>query len=258
MLPLAVRAYLVDLLQVYSRRELENLVNKFGIECKGISKFEIAKNFLSKLPEGRESELIEKVISKVGRRGEFRELIRDFERALSSELLWEIDARGKVSPLVEPLIKPDVDKEKGSIERKMEEFNFQLAKKEFKDALNIYKISYQGSFALFRNSLQELVEEIIRRGRMEPPKKFEDATAMLTEIGVLKKLEKKEESNAVYALFKMLSHYGSHPQEVTDEVAIFMYLWIISLLSFLLKRYEISAIKSGDFAAGRRRNQENG
>ena len=60
MLPLEVRAYLSELIETtYTRSEIENLANKFGVEAAGRNKLLLAKDFLSKLSEKREIELEE-------------------------------------------------------------------------------------------------------------------------------------------------------------------------------------------------------
>lgn len=242
MLPLDVRASLAELIEnVYTRAQLELLANKFGIEPRGNNKLTLAKDFLSKLPKDREKELIEKVILDARRarwNSDVCRILPEFERVLEGSMLCSVDKDGRVTPIVEPSIKPDIEKQKGLIEQQMEELNFNLAYKHFRDALKTYKASYPGSIALFRNSLQALVEGMIREQRKKLCGGFKDNVVKLTEIGVLKKLEKKEEVEAVYALFKMLSHYGSHPEDVTEEVVNFLYPWTISSLLFLLKRYK--------------------
>ena len=67
---------------------------------------------------------------------------------------------------------------------------------------------------------------------------FVDNIRRLTKIGILRKLPRDEEVKAIESLFRMLSHYGSHPEFVSENIATFLYVWTISTLSFLLKRYQ--------------------
>ena len=243
MLSLEVRAYMSELLEnTYTRSEIENLANKFGVVAYGRNKLLLAKDFLSRLPEGREKELIEKTVSDAMKRAEWNEsLIENLEelaRILESTMFYRIDERGKIVPIVEPSIKPDVGKERGFLERQMEGFGFDLALSHFRQALDTYKISYPGSIALFRNSMQALIEEIIKQRGENLLPVFTDNIRKLVKMGVLKKLKREEEFRAVESLFKMLSHYGSHSEHVTEEVANLLYVWTITTLSFLLKRYQ--------------------
>ena len=226
----------------YTRTEIENLANKFGVIAFGRNKLQLAKDFLSRLSERRENELIERAVSDAMKRSEWNESLienlEEFARILESTMFYRLDERGKIVPIVEPSIKPDLGKEKGFLERQMEKFGFDLALSHFEQALNTYKVSYPGSIALFRNSMQALIEKMIKqRGERLLPVST-DNIGRLVRIGVLKKLERKEEVRTVESLFRMLSHYGPHPEEVTEEVANLLYVWTITTLSFLLKRYQ--------------------
>lgn len=121
MLPLDVKAYLSDLMEkTYSRSALELLANKFGVEPNGMNKLQIAQDFLSKVREQREKELIGRVIYDARKRAdldeEVCELLSEFERILESTLFLKVDENRNVVPIVEPLIKPDMGKERGFLE----------------------------------------------------------------------------------------------------------------------------------------------
>ena len=175
LLPLEVRAYLSELIETtYTRSEIENLANKFGVEASERNKLLLAKDFLSKLYERREIELIENVVYDAMKRSEWNRdlprLLREFARVLESTMFYGIDENGNVVPIVEPSIKPDIVKERGYIEQQMRKLSFKLSLSHFREALDVYKSSYPGSIALLRNSLQALIEEIIecRKERVLP------------------------------------------------------------------------------------------
>ena len=148
------------------------------------------------------------------------------------------DEEGKVMPLVEESIKPDVEKEKSYLVQEMKEISFELSLKNFKDALNSYATTYKGSIALLRCTLESLVREIINKRGIEPFDNFTDTIGMLPKVGLLKATEKNEETGTVTALWRMLSHYGSHPELVDPDTANFLYVWSVCSISFLLKRFK--------------------
>jgi hypothetical protein len=242
MLPIEVRAYLAELMErTYTRTQLELLAEKFGATGLGRNKLLLAKDILSKISEEKEKELIQKVIldaRKLDAMKEIEESLNEFERILESALFLRIDESGNIVPIVEPSIKPDFEKEKGYLEQMMKKYGFQLANSHFRQALETYKTSYPGFVALFRNSLQALIGEMIEQKGEQSSPVFTDNITKLVKVGILKRTEKGEEVKAVQSLFGMLSHYGSHPEYVTDEIAQLLYVWTISTLSFLIKRFE--------------------
>jgi len=246
MLPLDVRACLSDLMAiVYTRTIMELLANKFGVMPEGENKLKVAMDFLSKIPPERELELVQKVVrdarETVARGGYGSDLVHEklgeLERVLEVSMLMYADSHGNISPIVETSIRPDVEEQKGYLQREMTELGFTLARSHLTQALETYRVSYPGSIALFRNSLQALVEDIVQKRGRTPLRVFTDTIRLLTDVGVLKRSERDEELKAIESLFRMLSHYGSHPEYVTEEVANFLYLWTISVFSFILKRY---------------------
>ena len=246
MLPLDVRACLSDLMvSVYTRTEMELLANKFSVMPVGQNKLKVAMDFLSKIAPERELEVVQKVVGearKIVRRGGYEseyvwKKLSESERVLEVSMLMYVDSQGNISPIVETSIRPDIEEQKGYLQQEMTELGFTLACSHLTQALETYRVSYPGSIALFRNSLQALVKDIVQKRGMTPYRVFTDTIRLLVDVGVLKRLERDEELKTVESLFRMLSHYGSHPEYVTEEIANFLYLWTISAFSFILKRY---------------------
>lgn len=246
MLPLDVRACLSDLMAIlYTRTQMELIANKFGVMPEGPNKLKVAMDFLSKITSERELEVVQKVVRDAREiimlggynRDVVQEKLSELERTLEVSMLMYVDSAGNISPIVETSIRPDVEEQKGYLQREMTELGLTLACSHLTQALETYRVSYPGSIALFRNSLQALVEDILRKRGITPLKVFTDTIRLLTDVGVLKRTERDEEIKAIESLFRMLSHYGSHPENVTEEVANFLYLWTISAFSFILKRY---------------------
>lgn len=246
MLPLDVRACLSDLMSaLYSRTNIELLANKLNIEPEGENKFKVAMDFLSRISGANELKVVQKVVQdarkyiRVGDyEGAVEEKLGELEMSLEVSLLIIVDSDGVVLPVVEESIKPDLEERKSYLQTEMTKQGFTLSASHLTQALETYRVSYPGSIALFRNCLQSLIEEIIKRRRITPLNVFTDAIKQLVDAKVLKETERGEEPKSIEALFRMLCHYGSHPEFVTEEVANFLYLWAISTLSFILKRYE--------------------
>ncbi len=246
MLPLDVRACLSDLMSaLYSRTNIELMANKLNIEPEGENKFKVAMNFSSRISGANELKVVQKVVQDARKYiivsdydGAVEEKLFELEMALEVSLLITVGSDGVVSPVVEESIKPDLVERKSYLQTEMTKQDFTLAAAHLTQALEIYRVSYSGSFALFRNCLQSLIEEILKKRSITPYSAFTDAIGQLVDAGVLKETPRKEEPKSVEALFKMLCHYGSHPEFVTDEVANFLYLWAISTFTFILKRYE--------------------
>lgn len=245
MLLTEVKAHLTGLLmKTYTKGDMRLLAGKLGIpSLQGIWKRHLAEDLLSKVPNDKENELIQRVICdarKLRANEEINEALAELEPILETMLHIKVDKNGRIVPTVEPSIKLDFEKEKGFLEEQMKKHGFKLAHSHLRGALDTYKTSYSGSIALFRNSLQALVEEIIKLKKEIPFSGFADNLRKLIKLGILKKFEKDEEYDSIYSLFKMLSHYGSHPEYATAETAQFLYIWTISTLSFLMKRFEAS------------------
>lgn len=183
MLPLEVKACLTELLEkVYTKTQLRRLANKFGIVLEGQWKRHLSEDLLSKIPEEKEKELIQKVILEARKKTvleDVKESLEELERFLESVMFLKVDRSGEIIPIVEPSITPDMDKEKGFLEQQMKDYGFEMASRHFRDALATYKTSYPASIAMFRNSLQALVEEIIRQKGERPLPVFTDNMQML-------------------------------------------------------------------------------
>ena len=67
----------------------------------------------------------------------------------------------------------------------------------------------------------------------------------LKEIGILRETKKTNlEPDVIYNLYSMLSEYGAHAKNLSQELITYIYQWSIATLAFLLRRYE-SVKKNG-------------
>jgi len=245
-LPLDVRACLSDLMSsLYSRTNIELMANKLNIEPEGENKFKVAMDFSSRISGANELKVVQKVVQDAHKYiivsdydGAVEEKLIELGMALEVSLLITVNSNGVVSPFVEASIKPDLEEKKSYLHTEMTKQGFTLAASHLEEALETYRVSYSGSIALFRNCLQSLTEEILNRRSITPYRVLIDAIGQLVDARVLKRTDKNEETKSIEALFRMLCHYGSHPEFVTEEVANFLYLWAISTFTFILKRYE--------------------
>ena len=128
MLPLDVRACLSDLMvNVYTRTEMELLANKFGVMPLGQNKLKVAMDFLSKIAPERELEVVRKVVLDargiVSHGGYYSDVVKkklgELERVLEVSMLMYVDSQGNISPIVETSIRPNIEEQKGYLQREM-------------------------------------------------------------------------------------------------------------------------------------------
>ena len=135
------------------------------------------------------------------------------------------------------------------IERKLKVHGFNKTLINYKDALNTYKTSYKGSISLLRSTFESLVDEIITSKGESLKSNQKDKLAQLEKMEVLKEIDtqqcqkcqykkKDSEFNYSYDIYSLLSHYGSHKELLTEDLANFLFTSTMAFLWFLINRYE--------------------
>ena len=135
------------------------------------------------------------------------------------------------------------------IEKKLEEFGFAKTLANYKDALKTYKTSYKGSISLLRSTFESLVEEIITSKGEILTSNQKGKLAQLEKLRIIKEIDtqqcqkcqykkKDSEFNYSYDIYSLLSHYGSHKELLTEELANFLFTSTLGFVWFLINRYE--------------------
>jgi hypothetical protein len=243
---LQVRTCLSDLMCVlYTKSELEILAHKLNTRAAMYSKFEYAMDFTAQILDTDVLSLIQKVVQDArklnAKKGFVSEIVlkklADLERALATSMLIAIDEKGTVSPVVPESIKPNLFEKEYFLYTEMLKREFTLTNQQYDKALGTYRKNPAGSYPLIKISLVSLIQEILKSKRKTPQDSFVESLKQLAELGIFKN---EEEIKSVEALYGMLQYYGSYPENVTQEVSSFLYLWTINFFTFILKRYELS------------------
>ncbi|MDI6810613.1 MAG: hypothetical protein QMD80_02895 [archaeon] len=173
----------------------------------------------------------------------YDELNSIMERTMHSRM----DERGNIIPILDENLQ--TSEKETYIERKLEELGFDKSFTNYKDAMNTYKTSYKGSIALLRATFESLVDEIIE-SKGEPLKSNQkDKLAQLEKFGIINEIDtqqcqkcqykkKDSEFNYSYDIYSLLSHYGSHKELVTEDLANFLFTSTLGFVWFLINRYE--------------------
>jgi hypothetical protein len=140
------------------------------------------------------------------------------------------------------------------IERKLKVHGFNKTLINYKDALNTYKTSYKGSISLLRSTFESLVDEIITSKGESLKSNQKDKLAQLEKMEIIKEIDtqqcqkcqykkKDSEFNYSYDIYSLLSHYGSHKELLTEDLANFLFTSTMAFLWFLINRYENRKVK---------------
>jgi len=251
-LSLEVKAELSILVKKYfSHNDLNILFWQCGLEFgdRGFNtKQDRFRDLLKRLPEDGGGKLIKRVYKAISKDDDKDEL----KNIIEISTLHTIDGDGNLIPITEPT-KEFVEK-RTYIEEKLGDFGFNETLANYKDALKTYKTTYKGSISLLRSTFESLVDEIIE-SKEEPLKSNQkDKLAQLEQLGIIKEIDTQEcpkchhkkkdnEFNHSYDIYSLLSHYGSHAELITDEVANFLFTSTIAFIWFLINRYENTETK---------------
>jgi hypothetical protein len=91
---------------------------------------------------------------------------------------------------------------------------------------------------VLRSTFEALIDEILESKRATLKTNQKDKLAQLKGIGILKEIEKDNEFEYSYRIFGLLSHYGSHSDLITEEVANFLFTSTLAFIWFLINRSE--------------------
>lgn len=154
---------------------------------------------------------------------------------------------GELIPIFDSTL--GIENKQTYIEKRLAELRFTNSLIPYQDALKIYRVSSKGSISQLRVTIDDLTNEIIKNKGLSPHKNFKNRLEQLKNLGLLKEIDnvicatcnhRKQDSefNNAYDFYALLSHYGSHPCEVTEPVADWLYTSTSAFIWFILKRYE--------------------
>jgi len=255
MLPRPVLGYLAEVISfLYTRSQLEVLCLQFDVEPQGVNKLEMALNLCYKCPEDREIELIERVIK------DYQEFsmddarivaIRYYEgfdpevrfqgllRALETEMLYQVNENGKLSPIVEQEVKHKLLEERAFVREKLKSLGLYEEARLYSQVIFQIHLNPIGALTSFRVILERLIDSFLIESGRHPTGTVRDKVMKLKEIGILRETKKTNlELDIIYNLYSMLSEYGAHAKNLSQELITYLYQWSIVTLAFLLRRYE--------------------
>lgn len=203
---------------------------------------------------GNPNHLIETVLDmakreKIGEKW-YNEIYVELNSLMERTMQCRIGAEGNIIQIFDENLQ--TSEKETFIEKKLEEFGFDKTLTNYKSALKTYPIDYKGSISLFRSTFESLVNEIIiSKGKVLKSNVFKDKLIQLEKLGIIKGIDNQEcikcpyrkkdsEFNYSYAIYSLLSHYGPHPDLITEEVANFLFTSTLAFIWFLINRYEYS------------------
>jgi len=175
------------------------------------------------------------------------EIYTELNSIMERTMQCRMDEELNVIPILEPDLK--IHEKETFIERKLKDFGFNKTLKNYKDAIKTYNTSYKGSISLLRSTFESLVDEIIESKGEQLKSNQKDKLLQLEKLGILKAIDNQEcpkchhkkkdsEFNYSYDIYSLLSHYGSHKELLTEELANFLFTSTLGFVWFLINRYE--------------------
>ena len=258
-LSLEVKGYLSDkIAQIFSWHKISTLALRAGVNPSPIinktgnfGKRDAALYIISNLPEDREEQLI-KVVLEMSQRGTFdsnyqEETFNELNPIVQNTMGYRLEIDGNLIPIFDKSFK--LEEQQNFIITKLTDFGFNDTKQHYQDSLRSFSASPKGSMGVLRSCYETLVNNIQISKGITPTGNMKDNLQSLETINILEQIDptscqkcgykkRDNEFNFSYDLFGMLSHYASHQEIITEEIASLLFPSVSSFLRFLLKRYE--------------------
>jgi hypothetical protein len=170
----------------------------------------------------------------------------------------------EINPLLERTIQGDIDIDgninyifndlhglETQLPLKLKELGFDTEAENYKNAYITYTGNRKGAIATVRTVFQGVVETILEKHNANQTTNMKDHLSRLKNLGILKETGIPDrcpdcgidngdlELNGAYNLYQQLSYYGSHPAELTDETADYLFSSTTSLINLLITRNDI-------------------
>ena len=210
-------------------------------ENPNFTKRKAAEYIIENMPEDNDELLIINLVQMSKRATYDRDLsenvLDELNPIMERTMNCRVDENGEILPIF-----PYMKEEPSLILKKLDEMSFMKAYKNYKEAYNVYKLSPKASLALLRSSLEGIVDDILLFLKIETPStNMKEKLLKLKEPRILRKLQGSKhdhEFNFAYTLYGLLSHYGSHKELVTEELANFLFTSTSAFIWLLINRFE--------------------
>lgn len=171
------------------------------------------------------------------------EVINDLNPILKKTMKLNINSEGDIEPIFDEL--KDIP---SRIPNKLKKFGFENEAIDYIKAYKGYQENDKGSIATIRAVLESISEEMLKSEGINVTNQM-DRFIHLEKLGILKEIDKTQckscgirrndlELNNAYNIYSLLSHFGSHPGELTSERAEYLFTSSSIFIWFLIKRYE--------------------
>lgn len=254
-----VKGYLSDKsARIFSWSKISVLASRVGVDSSPIDEKTVKdKRFATQyicanLPKDREEQLI-KVVLEMSQRGTWdsnyqNEVFEELKPIVQDTMGYGLEINGNLIPIFDKSF--NLEEQQNFIITKLSDFKFDIAKQHYQDALKSFGASPKGAMGVLRSSYEALVQEILDSEGITHTNNMKDNLLKLESIDVIKEInqnfcqtcgyrKRDNELNFSYDLYGLLSHYASHQEIITDEIASMLFPSVSSFLRFLLQRYEL-------------------
>lgn len=254
-LSLEVKGYVQDVVptKIYAWGKIITFGRRVGVDTTNLQrrfrgKREACGYIIENLPPDS-AENVLNVLLDMSKLGEWNadyssEILTEINPILERTMDCNIDENGNILPLF-----PLLENEPNLILAKLRNLEFDQGYQNYKDAFDTYRNSPKGSLGLLRASFEGILNEILTAKGIEITSNVKDNLAKLIDIGIIENLSAIEcsnchykkldhEFNHSYNLYGLLSHYGSHPRLVTDELANFIFTTTSALIWYLINKID--------------------
>jgi len=257
-----VKGYLSDKsAQIFSWSKISVLSSRAGVDSAPIDERAVGDKrssiqyICANLPKDREEQLI-KVVLEMSKKGAGDSNCQDdifegLKPIVQDTMGYGLDINGNLIPIFDKSF--NLEEQQNFIITKLDDFGFNIAKQHYQDALKTFGASPKGAMGVLRSSYETLVSEILDSEEITHKSNMKDNLLKLESINVIKEIDstscqkcghrkRDNEFNFSYDLYGLLSHYASHQEIITDEIASMLFPSVSSFLRFLLQRYELIII----------------
>lgn len=239
--------------KIYAWDKIKTFGKRIGVDTidfeKKFSKRQACEYIIKNMPRDN-GEIVIKSLIEMAKRGLWNkdyseEILCEINPIMERTMNSRVNDAGQIIPIF-----PWLEEEPNIILERLKSFGFLQGLKNYKDALRTYKTSPKGSLSLLRSAFEGVVEDILRLKNVIPTNNQRENLAKLEELGILKELSNIEchqchyrkrdhEFNYSYIVYGLLSHYGSHKELVTEELANFLFTSTSAFIWFLINRLKV-------------------
>lgn len=241
-----VKGKIQDLVaRFFSWPKIETFSNTIGVDISSIprsTKREVTKYIMDHTPN-ENAEITLKTLLEMSKRGPYdnnvsKEVVQELNPYLKQSMKCKIDENGNIVSIF-----PLLDEESDIILQKLEQLGLSQGHSNYNSALSTFRTSPKGSLSLLRNAFEGITNEIIVREDGPLPTSFKDKLMRLQILRIIHTISTTDRSrdselNYAYDLYSLLSHYGSHPEEVDDTSAEHIFTSGSALILLIISRYK--------------------